>query len=292
MATKNTTTAIAKTDAKIPEVVQGAANLPAPINPKATALAKQDVPEYLQNAGNEGKENITKDDMLLPRLALAQKMSFEIDPEHAKFINGLELGQLFNSVTQEIYGAGPLEFIVLRADAPRHVEFYPRESGGGVKDMDIPQNDPRTQFTRDAVSGASIPPIATKFYDYVVMLLPSFEIIGLSFKSTGIKVARQMNTFIKQRPGPIYAGKYRIHSESFTNKKGTFKVYVVKNSDIPSEYSATKPDGSLMPGWIHPDVLGDVKKYFDEFKAKRIIIDVDTAGADVAEDESFNTAQM
>src|SRR5688572_24359459 len=166
-----------------------------------TAMVKSELPDYLAPTEREGSAHIERDDMLLPRLALAQKISHELESSHEKFMPELKEGQLFNTVTQRIYGNGPIEFVIVRADKPRWVEFHPRAAGGGIKDMDVPPNDPRTQFTRNPATGATEPPIATKFYDFIVLLLPStpgvpeLEMIGLSFKSTGLKAARLLNTF-------------------------------------------------------------------------------------------------
>lgn len=180
-------------------------------------------------AGNRaGLEHLQQSDLKMPRLALAQKMSHEVDPDDPRYIDGLRVGDLFNDLTQMVYDQ-PLEFTVVRADPPHWIEFLPRTEGGGVKDMNVPEGDPRTAFTKDA-NGKSIPPIATKFYDFVLMLLPSQEVVSLSLKSTGIPVAKQLNALMLMRNAPCYAGKYQLTSGEGKNAKGVFKVYRVKNA--------------------------------------------------------------
>jgi hypothetical protein len=180
-------------------------------------------------AGNRaGLDHLQQSDLKMPRLALAQKMSHEVDPDDPRYIDGLRVGDLFNDLTQMVYDQ-PLEFTVVRADAPHWIEFLPRTEGGGVKDMDVPEGDPRTLFTKDA-NGRSIPPVATKFYDFVVMLLPSQEVVSLSLKSTGIPVAKQLNALMVMRNAPCYSGKYALTSGEGKNAKGVFKVYRVKNA--------------------------------------------------------------
>ena len=271
---------MAKTTAQTPEVVTGKANLPVKaVNREVATLPVQEVPDYLKDVNSaDGTEGMTREDMLMPRLALAQKMSHEVDPENAKFIEGLEVGDMFNSVTKQIYGPDAIEFVVLRRDVPRYVEFHPREQGGGIKDMNVPANDPRTQFTRGQ-DGKSVKPVATKFYDFIVMLLPSMEIIGLSFKSTGLKAARQLNTFLAMPFGgkkiPIYARKFKIHSDSDENQHGKFKIYVVNPSDIPSELSAVGANGDPIPGLVNQELFTFLKGYFDSYKDADVTIDTD-----------------
>lgn len=268
--------AIAKTPAaKTPDVVTEPTNLPAPINAPSQALTtRDDLPDYLQEFdGSEGKENIGREDLAIPRLALAQKMSPEIDPEQKdRFIEGLKIGDLFNSQTKQIYGPGPLEFVPLFIGAPRYIEFNSREPNSGIKDMNVPANDPRTQWG----SGPDGKPLATKFYSYIVLLLPQLEIIGLSFKSSGLKTAKALNMLISNRKkAPIYAGKYMIGTATAQGPKGPYKIYTVANSTIASEFSEKNRNGDFLPGWLNREMVMGAKEYFDQFKDKpNVIIDI------------------
>jgi hypothetical protein len=273
-----------------------------PAAPMATtnqaALTKVELPDYLAPSSREGADHIERDDMLLPRLALAQKISHELEESHEKYMPDLKEGQLFNTVTQRIYGNGPIEFVIIRADKPRFVEFHPRAAGGGIKDMNVPANDPRCQFTRGP-NGESVPPVATKFYDFIVLLLPStpgvpeLEMIGLSFKSTGLKAARLLNTFITQRgERPLYAGKYELGVAVAKNAKGIFKVYTVKNSSIASPFSATSGE-KVLPGWVSADLYKYAQEQFASMKDKDVVIDSATETADDDEngDPNFDPNQ-
>jgi hypothetical protein len=258
------------------------------------AMLKTELPDYLAPTDKrEGSEHIERDDMLLPRLALAQKISYELESSHEKFIDGLKEGELFNTVSKKIYGSGPIEFVIIRADKPRFVEFHPRASGGGIKDIDVPANDLRTQFTKGP-SGETVPPVATKFYDFIVLLLPSTsgvtepEMIGLSFKSTGLKTARLLNTLVQQRGNrPIYAGKYELGVAKAKNTKGIYQVYTVKNSSLASPFSAS----DKLTGWVSQDVFAFAKEQFEAMKDKAVTIDSTTETAEDAADTSFEPAQ-
>lgn len=216
-------------------------------------------PDFTPLGGRSGTEHLTKDDVQMPRMGLAQQMSPELVDSDPKFIEGLRIGTLFNNLTGQIYGVGPIKFCVVRADKPRYVEFIPREAGGGIKDPNVPANDPRTQFGPNGEM-----PVATKFYDFVVMLLPSKELIALSFKSTGLKVAKQLNGLIQARGTDIYEGVYQLGTTMTQNAKGRFAIFNVKNA-----------------GWFPKTAEG--KEMHDYAKdthhaliGKNIIIDLDT----------------
>lgn len=264
-------------------------------NGETTAIAHQQQsmevsrPGFLPVGDTSGTEHITRDDIQMPRLALAQKISDEVDPTHPKYIDGLQNMDLFNNVSKLIYGPGPLEFMIVRADAPRYIEFIPRNQGGGVRDMNVPPNDPRTQFTKDA-QGNSVAPIATQFYDYIVMLLPLSgnpwdNLIALSLKSSNIPQAKLLNTLIRQRNAPVYTGKYKVWTTMTTNKKGTFAIYQVANSDIESESSAVH-EGKKLSAWVSEELMVLGKKLHESLKNKTINIDREPG------DEDFNTSDM
>ncbi len=121
-----------------------------------------------------------------------------------------------------------MEFIIVRADKPRGIEFNPREAGGGVKDLDVPLDDPRMQFGPNGEK-----PIATKFYDYVLLLMPINlsspieSMVAMSLKSTGLKVAKQMNSLIKMRSTPLFSMRYTLTAHQEKNSQGQFGVFRV-----------------------------------------------------------------
>jgi hypothetical protein len=192
------------------------------------ALVKKDeevLPDYIKKGDQRGTEHIKKDDMQLPRLSIAQKTSEQIDKSKPRYIAGLEFGQMFNNLTEEIYGEGPFLFSIVRADQPRGIEFYPIDEGGGIKDMNVALDDPRMKFGKEGEK-----PTATKFYDFVIVFWPSQEIIALSLKGTGLKVARELNTLVMLRNCPLFAGKYSISSAIKTDKKGTYGIHLIKRA--------------------------------------------------------------
>ena len=194
---------------------------------KTTDMAR---PDFIPAGDTTGTEHITKDDVQMPRLALAQSLT----PQVIESKEGFAVGVMFNNLTEDILGRGPIQFTILRADKPRWIEFIPREQGGGVKDMDVPANDPRTKFTVDE-NGKKQKPLADKFYDFIIVMQPPDptdpygKLIGLSFKGTGLKIARQLNGLIKLRNAPVFAGMYLLTSIMTKNAKGTFAIFQVKN---------------------------------------------------------------
>ena len=199
--------------------------------------ALAELPEHLRGkVGKAGLEGLGKDDLTLPRIGLSQAMSPELKEGDPKYVDGLKQGQLFNSLTKEIYGKGPILFTVLRRDKPRWVEFIPRDQGGGVKDPNVPAGDPRTQFGKDGEL-----PVATKFYDFLVLTFPLKanpleNVMTLSFKSSALKVAKKLNTLLVMRGTDCYAGMFQVGVTGEKNAKGDFFNYTVDNVPAPNNW--------------------------------------------------------
>lgn len=231
-------------------------------------------PAFLNQNDSRGTEHLTKDDLKMPRIALAQQMSPQLDEGNAQFIEGLKQGDMFNSVTEEIIGKGPITFTVVRCDPPRYVEFNPREQGGGVKDPNVAPHDPRTQFGPNGEI-----PIATKFYDFIIArtdkpdLSWNERLVALSLKSTGLKVAKQLNTFMKLRNAPIFSGNYSLGVVKEENAKGKFYNFTVKNA-----------------GWIDEASYKQAEAAFEMLKDRVVVIDRENDHEGTS--DSFDTSQM
>ena len=222
-------------------------------------------PDFLEGA-DDSTSHIGRDDIKMPRICIAQGLSPQIVEGDPKHIPGLTQGLLFNDLSRQIYGNGPIDFVVVHSMPPRHIEFRPRDEGGGVVDMDVPEGDPRTKFRKDPTTNKSIPPVATKFYDYVILLLPTLEPVALSLKSTGLKAAKTLNGLIKLRNAPLYAGRYTLTVGRETNPKGTYGVYIIDNSKVMDAQAS-------MPGWPSKDVYDKAKAAYNSLKGKTITIE-------------------
>jgi hypothetical protein len=186
------------------------------------------VPSFIASGDHRGTDTITREDLQMPRLALAQALSPELDPTSPRYIDGLKVGYAFNSLTNEIYGKDPLEVVIVRVDKPRFIEFD-ETNRGGIRDFNVPANDPRTLFTTDE-KGNTVKPVATRFAEYVGLLLPNMEPVAISFKGSGIKTSKQLNGLIRLTGLPAFAVRYIFSPGIMKDSKsgGTYAVFNVK----------------------------------------------------------------
>lgn len=193
------------------------------------ALAR---PDFLKEGDTRGTENIGTNDIRPPALRLAQSTTPETKrSEPAKYIEGLREGEMFNSLTREIYGEGPIQLIIVNQLGHRNVEFDPNDKNV-VLDMNVPDGDARTQFTTEVRDGVEVrvKPRATLFYDYLVMVVlnggtddEQRTMMTLSLKSTQLKKAKDINTLLKGSKLPSFAFLFEV--TAVPERKKAFSFY-------------------------------------------------------------------
>jgi len=205
-----------------------AANVPGALEP---------APDYFKDDERTGFDGTTQSDLSIPRLALAQLLSPQVQEGTPNYIQGLKPGDLFNSVTGQIYGK-EVYIQLLRRMPLRAMEFYSVDDGGGVKDPSVPLNDPRLKWGNSGNKKADKPK-ATLFRDFLAVILPQREMISLSFKSTGLTTAKTLWGLAVMRGKSVYAGRYRIFTGLETDPKPHY-VYKAENAGWASEIDAVR----------------------------------------------------
>ena len=190
----------------------------AAIEEQETALAVFDEND------TRGRDDFDQEDTLVPQIKIAQKTSPEIERGNAKYIKGLEFGNLFNSVTRENYGDGPIPFVVVRRNK-NGIQF---DKDMKIVDRNVPLDDPRLKWNGDQK------PIATLFQNYLILRADTLEPMMLRLKSTQLKVAKQFNTLLKFLKGPIWSGQFELSSTTETFDAGAAGVFVITPAGKPT----------------------------------------------------------
>ncbi len=174
---------------------------------KNTAL--EVAPSYIPKS-RRGFEDTVQTDLMIPRLVLAQALHPQVTVGDPAYIEGLKVGDLFNSITGENYGR-EVVVQVLRKLPLRAMEFRSQENGGGVADPNVPLNDPRLKWGNSGDKKADKPK-ATLFRDFLAVILPQREMIALSFKSSGINAAKTLWGLATLGNRDCFAVKFTISS--------------------------------------------------------------------------------
>ena len=177
----------------------------------------------------------SSDDLLIPRLQLAQKMSPELDENDAKYIEGIKAGNFFNSVSRDIYT--DIDVIPCHSRTS-YTEWVPRDQGGGlVGEHDADSPAVKNTLTveedgkrRDVMESGNELVIADEFYSFIVKEDGDYEPVLISMKSTQRKVAKRWRTLISMNKArnpktnqlqsvPIFSTLWKLTSVVEVNKK-------------------------------------------------------------------------
>jgi hypothetical protein len=217
---------------------------------KAGITLHEEVPEFLRSeVGNyAGMESVEQTDILLPRLGLCQALSPQRKKGHASFIEGLNEGDLFNTLTQEIYG-DELEIVALFFFKNR-IKYFSLVDGGGIDCI-----------STNGVDGGRISPVGcasckfsvwgngamddehgndapecTLYHNFMAWVPSAGTPIAISYKSTGLKMSKQLLGAIRLTRLPMYAKKYLVKVvEMKANNNTWFEKKVIPQGFLEKE---------------------------------------------------------
>jgi hypothetical protein len=210
----------------------------------ATSL-QESVPDFLKDKTTaRGTENIDAQHMVMPRIAICQSNTPQRKRQNPAFIEGLEEGHFFNTLTKRNY-RDDIRFIPLFFYVSR-IMFKPIEQGGGLMcqapDGVSCQLNNGGRCLHNAWGPNGEPPDCTEFYNFPALILlddgPA-EFGVLSLKSTGIKAAKELNSMIRFRKKDAFAGIYRAQTVPDRKQDQDFFNITISNSGwvTPEQYS-------------------------------------------------------
>lgn len=203
-----------------------------------------DAPAFLKHAQAEtvGLNNMGRGDITMPRLAMCQSNTPQRKKADPKYIEGLSEGDYFNTVTGENHG-GRLLFVPVHFYKSR-ILFKDLDEGGGIlcqapnalEGQGEPGGEcarcPMAQFSKDER------PACHLFMNWFIVVMDTLKdrptidkMIVLSFKSTGLKAAKDLNSLMRQRKAAGYnsfASVMELTSVPQKNQYGEFYVPVMK----------------------------------------------------------------
>jgi hypothetical protein len=190
-----------------------------------------------------GKEGITAEDWRPAFLCIAQMTSKVKDDTDDAYIEGIKLGDMYNSETKDIYGRGPVEVQLLRH---RKRAYLPDENGR--QGEEIPWDDPRCEWPTEDQKRTWIAdgkkgkpkPEGVRVYDWVVLLLNGAfpQLAVVSFKSKSFTAGQTITKFAGMVQGPSYAAKFAISTQLKENEAGKFGVFSVAPAGKPTQEQA------------------------------------------------------
>lgn len=209
------------------------------------------VPDFLKEVkGNEGLENVTKNDIVLPRLAICQSGTPQRKRDNPAYIKGLDEGMFFNTVSQQVYG-DKVELIPLLKTQSR-IFFRDINEGGGIlcRSFNGINGGTLCETCMACPKSVGFPSECTEFKNITSIVAADGNLIVASFKSTGLAAAKAWLTRMSMMNKPAYVGVYELSLSSMRNAQGEFYVPKVafKRFVTEIEFTAAKHEYELLKG--------------------------------------------
>ena len=180
------------------------------------------------------------EELIVPRIKIAQQGSPELKKSDAKFIAGLSGNDMFNSLTSEMYdGAKGILFIPCHTDTT-YVEFGAGVNGGfiGVLEKDDPRVSQTTrEGSTEVLPGGNELVVSDNFYGLIVFDDGGSEPVIIPMASSKRKIARRWKSMIAlqrvehngvKKTAPITATLWNLRVVDETNKRNeTYGNYAV-----------------------------------------------------------------
>lgn len=143
-------------------------------------------PAYVE----EQEEEFAGSDLEFPQLRVAQSNSPQLNKEKEEYIEKLTVGELFNSLTAEVYG--------------KTVGFTP------------------ICFWKEILTFNELP---VQYNNYLVSV--NGDLVILAMKGSNVRVSKKMNSYIKLRKAAMYANVFSLTTVYLEGDKGNWYSFVV-----------------------------------------------------------------
>lgn len=181
----------------------------------AIVVVSDQVPDYIKQA-SRGSENVTADDMVIPRLEIVQMLS-PIKEEHPE-----AEGMLYNSVTGEIYGTSVLFVPVVFVK--QWLLWKDRKAGGGFRGAfnSVAEAQERiNELVEEGENARQYAIIETpSHFGLIVGAGGGLSEIVISMPRSKMKVSRKFNASINLAGGDRFSRVYEFMVVSERNAAG------------------------------------------------------------------------
>lgn len=198
---------------------------------KKTAAADVAVPDYIKQDSSRGNENVSSDDLQLPRLDVLQALSPQVNKKKESYIEGAEVGMLFNTLTGELYADGvritPISF------KKSWLIWVNRkmDSSGGLRGVYDDEHEANRALAADPDRDKlEVVPTA----EHLVLLDDGSEVI-LSMSKSKMKVSRKFNSLVRLSGGDRFSRSYMVTSVEDEGAQGEYQNLNITQDGFPSK---------------------------------------------------------
>jgi len=191
---------------------------------ESTDLAVDTRPDFLKGGSGRGSEEVSTSDITLPRIGLIQDLSPQHKQSKPEYIEGAQIGHMFNTITNELF-SGPIQFIPVYF-RKEYIIWKTRKQGGGFFGA-FDSEQEAVRALPELEGNANDYEVVDTHVHYILVLKegstkekPILEEVVLSLSKSQNKVSRQLNTMVKLAGGDRFSRIYTLSTTEEQNKNG------------------------------------------------------------------------
>lgn len=203
-----------------------------------SALATNAVPDYMKKymGDQRGNEQLSVEDVTMPRLEIVQSLSACRDKESSDYITGAEEGLLYNNLTRQLYGKSVI--LIPIAFKKEYLLWQDLKKGGGFGGAYETENQAQAALAQreNPESWEAVLTHQHICFRYDPETGTAEEIV-VSMARSKLKASRRFNSLIRMVGAnmPRFARMYRISGQKVSNKQNqTYYNYAVEPIPAPS----------------------------------------------------------
>lgn len=209
---------------------------------KAVTVASQtelaERPSWM-GEGTRGSEEVTIQDVTIPRLSMVQDLSPQRKKNNAEYIEGCEEGMLFNTVTNELY-TGSVLFVPVYFRLEWLVWKH-RDAGGGLQGVCATQEEAVKLVGEHPLAGQQtekgepVLEVQDTAQHFGLLLDPNSPAeaphateIVVSMSKSQLKPSRQLNSQVRIAGGDRFERYYRLSAVQVDGARGEYYNWKVE----------------------------------------------------------------
>jgi hypothetical protein len=220
-------------------------------------------PSYISR-NDRGSENVTTNDITIPRLSIIQSLSPQQKRNDAEYIPGAEAGMVFNSVTKKLYDGEAGLTIIPVYFKPEWVIWRDRKKGGGFISSHETAAE-ANQALRDHPDAKDLEILDTaQHFCLLVEEDGTLSEVVISMSKSQMRVSRQLNSMVRLTNGEDrFARSYTFATVLVEGEQGDYYNWKVEQNGYVEEKSYRRAESvyeSIAAGRraIHRDDTADV----------------------------------
>jgi hypothetical protein len=197
---------------------------------KPTAVAT--VPDYIKQGAGRGNENVEMSDYVIPRIEVVQALSPCLKSNDPSYIEDASQGDLYNSVTRELYGnAVTVIPVVFRKE---YLVWKDRTKGGGFRGAYPSMQEAQARIDGEKDGADLVTNETAQQFVLIVREDGTMDEAVVSMSKTKLKISRQWNSLIRINGNDRFSRTYVLSSTEDNNEKGDFYNFAVANAGFPT----------------------------------------------------------